>query len=374
MVARDEVLVRVHAATVNPADWHLVRGQPYIARLSYGMRKPRSRVPGCDAAGQVAAVGPEITTVQCGAGVFGSPFPSCGASAERVRVVEDRLATAPPCSCSESRSSPIPQRRLSRVSPPFQPGPRGNDEQMEEHVRALVDAEWEARLGVERSVLHSGGVHVVVAGLGANDAMSFLLDETCIVVVPADEVESARVALAGLEARAAFTADALKTLLGSDAQVDGPSWHSYAAARSFLGTPDNSARLVDGDDTSLLAFLDGNELADWAESGFPPLLSSADPATTRFWILREDNRVVAAGNMTDWRGLPADVGVLTEPSQRGRGLATRLVGTMVADALPAVGVVRYRALASNVASLALAERLGFEPYGQNFGARRPPRM
>jgi RimJ/RimL family protein N-acetyltransferase len=46
---------------------------------------------------------------------------------------------------------------------------------------------------------------------------------------------------------------------------------------------------------------------------------------------------------------------------------------MVADALPAVGVVRFRALASNVASLAVAERLGFEPYGQNFRGRRPAR-
>lgn len=245
---------------------------------------------------------------------------------------------------------------------------------MEEHVRALVDTEWEARLGVERSVLRSGGVHVVAAGLGANDAMSFLLDETCIVVVPADEVESATAALAGLEARAAFTADALRTLVGSDAQVDGPSWHGYADARSFLGTADDSAQPVDGDETTLLAFLDGNHLADRAESGFPRVVCSADPETTRFWIFREDDRVVAAGNMTDWRGLPADVGVLTEPSQRSRGLARRLVGTMVADALPAVGVVRYRALASNVASLALAERLGFEPYGQNFRARRPPPM
>jgi hypothetical protein len=47
---------------------------------------------------------------------------------------------------------------------------------------------------------------------------------------------------------------------------------------------------------------------------------------------------------------------------------------MVADALPVVGVVRYRALASNVATLALAEQLGFESYGQNFRARRPPLM
>jgi hypothetical protein len=46
VVARDEVLVRGHAVSVNPADWHRVRGQPYIARLSYGLPRPRSRVPG----------------------------------------------------------------------------------------------------------------------------------------------------------------------------------------------------------------------------------------------------------------------------------------------------------------------------------------
>jgi GNAT superfamily N-acetyltransferase len=245
---------------------------------------------------------------------------------------------------------------------------------VEERVRAAVDAEWETRLGVERSVLRGGGVHVVVAGLGANDAMSFLLDETCVVVVPADQVESARLVLAGLEARAAFTPDALKRLLGPDAQVDGPSWHTYVDARSFRGTPDTSAQPVDGDDTSLLAFLNGIDLADRAESGFEGASSGADRETTRFWILQEDDQVVAAGNMTDWCGRPADVGVLTEPSQRRRGLARRLVGAMVADALPAVGLVRYRALAPNVASLAVAERLGFERYGQNFRARRPARM
>jgi hypothetical protein len=76
-------------------------------------------------------------------------------------------------------------------------------------------------------------------------------------------------------------------------------------------------------------------------------------------------RIVAAGNITEWRGLPADVGVLTEGRQRGRGLAGRLVGTMVADVLPSVGIVRYRALASNIASLSVARRLGFEPNGQN---------
>ena len=74
--------------------------------------------------------------------------------------------------------------------------------------------------------------------------------------------------------------------------------------------------------------------------------------------------------MTDWRGLPADVVVLTRPDARRRGLAGRVAPTMIADALPEAIVVRYRALVTNLASLAVARRLGFEPYGQNYRARR----
>lgn len=88
-------------------------------------------------------------------------------------------------------------RRLTNDSLPLPSDMCCDDEQVEEHVRAVIDTEWEARLGVERLILHSGGVHVVTADLGANDAMSFLLDETCIVVVPAAEVDSPREALAG---------------------------------------------------------------------------------------------------------------------------------------------------------------------------------
>lgn len=241
---------------------------------------------------------------------------------------------------------------------------------MKEAIRALVDAEWQVRLGVDPSILHSGGVHVVTADLGTNDAMSFLLEETCIVVVAADEAEAAREALAGLDAQAAFTADALRALVGFDAQVDGPSWHSYADEQSFRGTADPDVVPVDSDEDALLAFLERNDAADWAESGFPQDLGSASPETTRFWLLRERGHVVAAGNMTEWRGFPADVGVLTAPAERGRGLAGRVVGAMVAAALPTVAVARYRALASNVASRAVALRLGFEPYGQNYRARR----
>ena len=96
VVEDDAVLVRVHASSVNPADWHLLRGEPYLARLQLGLRNPKHTVLGCDVAGQVEAVGRNVTTLQPGDEVFGSPFMhGFGAFAERVVVPEDLLAPKP---------------------------------------------------------------------------------------------------------------------------------------------------------------------------------------------------------------------------------------------------------------------------------------
>jgi NADPH:quinone reductase-like Zn-dependent oxidoreductase len=92
----DEVLLKVHAASVNSADWHLLRGEPYIARIQLGLRKPKDRVLGCDVAGQVEAVGKNVTVLRPGDEVFGSPFMhGYGAFAECVCVPEDLLAPKP---------------------------------------------------------------------------------------------------------------------------------------------------------------------------------------------------------------------------------------------------------------------------------------
>ncbi len=81
MVADDSVLVRVRAASVNALDWHLMRGEPYIARLTDGFRRPRQAVPGVDLAGQVEAVGRNVTAFRPGDDVFGA---RAGAFAEFV--------------------------------------------------------------------------------------------------------------------------------------------------------------------------------------------------------------------------------------------------------------------------------------------------
>lgn len=90
--ADDEVVVRVHAASVNPADWHLVRGLPRIARLSVGLRRPGFTVPGCDLAGVVEAVGRDVDSLRVGDEVLGTTFMNgFGAFAERVAVRESLL-------------------------------------------------------------------------------------------------------------------------------------------------------------------------------------------------------------------------------------------------------------------------------------------
>ncbi len=71
-VGADDVLIRVLAAALNPADWHILRGDPLVARLmGIGLTKPKTRVAGTDAAGVVEAVGANVRDVQPGEEVLG---------------------------------------------------------------------------------------------------------------------------------------------------------------------------------------------------------------------------------------------------------------------------------------------------------------
>jgi NADPH:quinone reductase-like Zn-dependent oxidoreductase len=91
-IGDDQVLVRVRAAGVNPADWAIMSGLPYIARPAYGLRKPKAGVRGTDVAGTVEAVGGAVTRFQLGDEVFGS---ANGSYAEYASASEDELAPKP---------------------------------------------------------------------------------------------------------------------------------------------------------------------------------------------------------------------------------------------------------------------------------------
>jgi 2-desacetyl-2-hydroxyethyl bacteriochlorophyllide A dehydrogenase len=67
----NEILVKVHASSANPLDWHRMRGSPFLVRLTDGFRKPKNPMLGADIAGQVEAVGKNVTQYQPGDEVFG---------------------------------------------------------------------------------------------------------------------------------------------------------------------------------------------------------------------------------------------------------------------------------------------------------------
>lgn len=94
--ADNEVLINIHAASVNAADWHLIRGEPFLMRFMFGLRKPKYQIPGIDVAGVVEAVGRSVTQFQPGDEVFGDLSSSgFGAFAEYVTTVENTIARKP---------------------------------------------------------------------------------------------------------------------------------------------------------------------------------------------------------------------------------------------------------------------------------------
>lgn len=90
----DEVLVKVHAAGVNAGDWHLMRADPFLIRLMFGLTKPRQPILGGDFAGQVEAVGKKVSQFKVGDEVFGASA-NFGAFAEYVAVSETSIVLKP---------------------------------------------------------------------------------------------------------------------------------------------------------------------------------------------------------------------------------------------------------------------------------------
>jgi len=92
VVKDDDVLVRVHAASLHAGDYFVMRGVPYVARMSAGWPKPKNYIPGYDAAGHVEAVGKNVEQFQPGDEVFGACQGTC---AEYVCAGENKFVLKP---------------------------------------------------------------------------------------------------------------------------------------------------------------------------------------------------------------------------------------------------------------------------------------
>jgi len=109
----NEVLVKVHAASVNPLDWHFMRGQPFLVRLMVGgLLKPKKKILGADIAGRVEAVGRNVKQFQPGDEVFGGN--GVGGFAEYVCLTENSLALKP-ANISFEEAAAVPVAALTAL-------------------------------------------------------------------------------------------------------------------------------------------------------------------------------------------------------------------------------------------------------------------
>lgn len=116
VVPDDGVLVRVHAASVNAGDWHLMRGTPFPIRLLFGgLLKPKIKILGFDVAGEIEAIGKDVKQFKLGDEVFGD-LSECGfgAFAEYVCASESALVLKP-ANCSFEEAATVPGAALAAL-------------------------------------------------------------------------------------------------------------------------------------------------------------------------------------------------------------------------------------------------------------------
>lgn len=101
----EQILIRIKAASVNPLDWHYMRGSPYLMRLGTGLGAPKNHRMGVDFAGVVEAVGPGVESFKPGDRVFGG---ANGAFAEYVLANQDNAIVALPDGVAFEQAAALP--------------------------------------------------------------------------------------------------------------------------------------------------------------------------------------------------------------------------------------------------------------------------
>lgn len=113
--ATNEILIRIHAAAVTPSDIAFRSGKPFAARLAAGLTKPRHTVLGDSLAGEIIAVGSNVTRFKTGDRVFGAAGPTMGAHAELIALAEDAALAKMPDGMSYAEGAAIADGGLTAL-------------------------------------------------------------------------------------------------------------------------------------------------------------------------------------------------------------------------------------------------------------------
>jgi NADPH:quinone reductase-like Zn-dependent oxidoreductase len=116
-VGDEDILVRVRAAAVNPLDFHFLRGTPYLVRAMAGLSRPKANGLGADMAGQVEAVGRDVTRFQPGDEIYGTRALSTsgGTFAEYLSIPQDGVVLAKPVNLTFEQAASVPVAALTAL-------------------------------------------------------------------------------------------------------------------------------------------------------------------------------------------------------------------------------------------------------------------
>jgi GNAT superfamily N-acetyltransferase len=233
-------------------------------------------------------------------------------------------------------------------------------------VQAVL-AFWAAHLGCGRAQLAQPRTAVVRNGpdlAGYRGATVVFRPPACVLAVPRDWYEVAAGRLGRRPAAAAFDIALLREVFGSAVeQVTGPAWLGDADAGDFTPAPMMGTRLLtDRDLPALRRLADACGPTAWAHGG---IRAGSSPV----FGCHPGGALAAAGMLEPWGARLLHVGIVTHPDCRGRGYGRAVVSAMTAHGLAAGGVVQYRTLQANLASVGIARALGFQRFARTLAVR-----
>jgi NADPH:quinone reductase-like Zn-dependent oxidoreductase len=174
-----EVLVKIHATSVNRSDWECLIGEPLYARMG-GLRKPGRRILGSDIAGRVEAIGPNVTRFNPGDEVFGDIMNTMGGFAEYVCVREKILAPKPP-DMSFEEASLIPQAGVIALQGIRDKGLAGPGKQVLINgaggATGVFAIQLARQLGAEVTGVDREAKHDLMRSLGADHVIDYTQDD-----------------------------------------------------------------------------------------------------------------------------------------------------------------------------------------------------
>jgi GNAT superfamily N-acetyltransferase len=228
-------------------------------------------------------------------------------------------------------------------------------------TRERVDAFWSTTLAVDVADLHSPGVRIRANPPSRAEwrGIYVLAYEGATVFVPDDMLDSITAAMGGHSAEELLEPKTWHDELGATVHSAwGPVLHYYLDKRDHLGEFAAGRRLNPNDAQALTSLRAAVHQLEWLTTGFTA-------QTAMLFGIFEDDKLVAAANLTPGPDAATDVGFVIHPDARGKGYGMQIAATAAKQAIAMHGVARFRALQSSPSTMAIAGRLGFTEYGRN---------